>query len=190
VAELAGAPFQQNPGLTPSGVRLNRGLVSRASIIGVIINKTPESFFLDDSTKVIEVRSFDATPVSVLASVGDVVHVIGRPREYNGQRYLVLEICKRLRDLGWIDYRKAELELNHAEKEFVEAPIREVEEVVANTTNPFELIVSKIRELDAGPGADIEQVLTAHSDAEKFVRTLIEEGEIFEIKPGKLKVLE
>jgi hypothetical protein len=56
--------------------------------------------------------------------------------------------------------------------------------------NPYEVLVGKIRELDTGTGAQIDDLLPLLPDAEKYIRTLIEEGEIFEIRPGRLKILE
>ncbi len=51
-----------------------------------------------------------------------------------------------------------------------------------------------IKELDAGKGANMDEVIEKCAgdgdDAEKIIKSLLEEGEIFEIRPGKLKVLE
>lgn len=185
LAEIASGSFLQNDTM-PSGIQTGRGMISRASIIGVMIDKQDKEFSIDDGTNVINVRSFDTNPVPVYANVGDIVLVIGRPREYNGQRYLVLEICKKIRNNGWIQYRKKELSL------LTQPKVEVKEETPAESKNPFEALVAAIRDLDKGPGADIDVVLARVDapDANKFLRTLIEEGEIFEIRPGKLKVLE
>jgi hypothetical protein len=61
---------------------------------------------------------------------------------------------------------------------------------VDSKKNPFELIVEKIRASDSGTGVQIDELMQIVPDAERYVRTLIEEGEIFEIRPGRLKVLE
>jgi exosome complex RNA-binding protein Csl4 len=187
LGDISSGPWVQNEGILPSGVQTQRGFVSRASIMGVVIDKSATSFSLDDGTNVVSVRSFDTKPV--LASVGDIVLVIGRPREYNGERYLVLEICKRLRNTAWVQYRKRELDtLRSASFE-----IPTVEPVVtedASKKNPYDVLMAKIRELDAGGGVAIGDLLTVVPEAEKFIRTLIEEGEIFEIKPGRVKILE
>jgi len=186
----------QNDGLVPSGVRTGRGMISRASVLGVIIEKQEMSFSLDDGTTSVSVRSFDAK-VPVRAGIGDIVLVIGRPREYNGERYLALEICKKLRNNGWAQYRKTELsllgtsaapEITSRQEEL--APVAHTVQVLETVKNPYETITERIRALDVGNGADIEEVLAAVPESEKLLRSLIEEGEIFEIRPGKLKVLE
>lgn len=217
----------QNDGLVPSGVRTHRGMVARASAIGVIVERRGDAAFtMDDGTAIMGVRSFDAAPAPLRADVGDMVLVIGRPREYQNERYLVLEICKRLRNPAWAQYRKRELALlqdtmhiapvlrhndvpaAHAVQDAaiaISAAVTNTHQTTAATTdndtavprsapakNPFELLIMKIRELDAGGGADVEDILQAlqFPDGEKYLRTLIEEGEIFETRPGKVKVLE
>ena len=200
LADIATGAWVQNDGLTPSGVRTGRGFISRASILGVIIEKSEAGLALEDGTSIMSVRSFEAKPVPVSAQVGDIVLVVGRPREYNGERYLVLEICKKIRNPAWVQYRKTELALLSSaaapEAEVFEVAPREhavastIVTVQETAKNPFEIIVDKIREQDTGSGADIEELLGLVPDAERFVRTLLEEGEIFEIRPGRLKVLE
>jgi hypothetical protein len=190
--EISEGAWVQNEGLVPSGVRTGRGMIARASIIGVMISKEEKSFAIDDGTNIISVRSFD--PVPVHANIGDIVLVIGRPREYNGERYLALEICKRVRNPSWVQYRKRELECVAPADVHVAAPsqvpVAPAPVPVEPVKNPFEAIVQAIRAFDNGPGADIEEVLAAVPEGAKFIQTLIEEGEIFEIRPGRLKVLE
>ncbi len=200
--ELKNGVWMQNDGLVPSGVKTIRGTISRVNTIGVMIDKSEGAFSIDDGTSIIRVRSFDTPAPTIYASIGDLVLVVGRPREYNNERFLVLEIVKRLRNPAWIQYRKKELELLSG-VEIYEMPIvddsvaftpvaHKVEVPISSTKNPFELLIEKIRELDSGSGADIEEVIaTLKIDgAEKYVRTLIDEGEIFETKPGRVKVLE
>jgi hypothetical protein len=155
--------------------------------MGVLVDKQESNLAVDDGTHIISVRSFD--PVPVYAQVGDMVHVVGRPREYNGERYLVLEICKRIKNPAWVQYRKRELEQLYGK--VTQAPKTPIP-VEVDAKNPFETIVGKIRELDHGTGADVDEVIAAAGlpDANKLLQTLMEEGEIFEIKPGRVKVLE
>ena len=57
--------------------------------------------------------------------------------------------------------------------------------------NSFETLIELIKKHDSGDGADVENVLAEFKgDGEKLVKVLLEEGEIFEIRPGKIKVLE
>jgi len=45
--------------------------------------------------------------------------------------------------------------------------------------------------LDSGEGADIEDVIVKADvkDCEPLLNSLIKEGEIFEVRPGRIKVL-
>ena len=68
-----------------------------------------------------------------------------------------------------------------------------VEEIKDNNVedNIFDMIYSLIPTLDKGDGVTIEE-LKKHikrEDCEKIIYRLIEEGEVFEIKPGKIKIL-
>ena len=46
--------------------------------------------------------------------------------------------------------------------------------------------------MDNGDGADTEDIITSANmdNTEDIIKSLLEEGEIFEVRPGKLKVLE
>lgn len=192
--ELSEGSFIQNPGLEPSGVKTGRGMISRCSVLGVIIDKGENTVTVEDGTTAISVRSFDRP---ILPNVGELVLVIGRPREYNGERYVALEICKRVRNPAWVSYRRKELEgiggtmtIGTAVQDIPAPSLKHETVPAAAPKNPFEAIIEAIRSLDKGNGADIEDVIASVPDGQKFITTLIEEGEVFEIRPGRLKVLE
>ena len=56
----------------------------------------------------------------------------------------------------------------------------------------YERIYSLIRQLDDGKGADVEEVLQTSQikEGEEIIKQLILEGEVFELFPGRLKVLQ
>ncbi len=185
--------------MEPSGVRTARGFVSRTNVLGVIVGKDDGGFTLDDGTSTMSVRAFDTAPTMLAHDVGEVVIVIGRPRDYNDERYLVLEICKKLRSTAWVEYRRKELSLFAGLAPAAEPRITisqdeavVVEVPATSGKNPYEMIIDIIRELDSGSGADVGDVLAKYNgtDGEDVVRSLREDGEIFEIRPGKVKVLE
>lgn len=208
VGELRSGTWLQNTGIAPSGVQTARGLLSRVSIIGVIVDNPDDgSFMIDDGSGTIRVRTFDAGPTASKTEVGNLVLVIGRLREYSGERYIGLEICKAVSNPAWATYRKKEIEY-FAENFVVEENVAQSAQREADSDsqtaqisvhvpesapkNPFERIIGMIKELDDGSGAPIDDVLAKvqHPDAKRITNTLLEEGEIFEIKPGRVKVLE
>lgn len=200
--------------------------ISRVNVIGVIINKEQEppagrSIIIDDSTGRITLRVFEVAPSVEELKVGDIIRVIGRPREFNNMMYIIPEIIKRVESPTWLQVRKLELELhqkNRPEKRAKakaaqqEAAMKEKttafayeeenindreddDEKTANKNpqekNQFERFVEVVKQLDIGDGADMETVIARfEGDGEKLMRILLEEGEVFEVKPGKIKVLE
>ena len=193
--------------------------LSRVNIVGVVLsvdtsNPNAVSFVLDDGSGVLTARTFEAMPQLESLRLGAIVRVIGKPREFNGSVYLIPEIVKEFTDPSFVRMRKIVLEIvakkrgpivkqvekevlkrseisvsSIKEEEITEAPIDQGE--VSSEKNKFELLIGVIREKDTGDGADVEQVIESfEGDGEKLVKVLLEEGEIFEIKPGRIKVLE
>ncbi|MBI2557983.1 hypothetical protein HYW20_01565 [Candidatus Woesearchaeota archaeon] len=165
--------------------------VSRANIIATLISKSEQpqysSSVIDDASGKILLRSFYVNAFSKF-DVGDVVLVIGRIREFNGERYIMPEILKKLEGAGWINVRKLELG---------KTPVA-IKETVGNEDNPqhednaAENIYLLIKKLDDGDGASVDDIIknSGSDSAEIIINRLLENGDVFEIKPGKLKVLE
>ncbi|MBR9703223.1 hypothetical protein GOV10_04245 [Candidatus Woesearchaeota archaeon] len=202
VNDLLSGEYIQKEGWTPNFVRTTRGPVSRANIMGVIVQEPePNVFVLDDGTGQVRVRTFE-NPVTNL-KIGDSVLFVGRPRQYASQLFLNYEILKTINP-AWLAYRKEEL--NHLlleeqevvkKQETVIAPgADEGEEVVVSTgENLFVKVLDVIRQLDTkndGQGAEHDKILSLvdNKEAARVLTSLLEEGEVFENKPGLLKVLE
>ena len=161
ISELRSGRFAQQED-APSAVILQDGKeLQRVRLYGVIVSTN--ELVVDDGTGSILIRTFE-TPTN--AQIGDPVLVIGRPRVYNEQPYLLGEIIKTVHP-DWLQLRKKQ------------APIK--------TQNPLEIV----RALDNGEGADYDEVLKRiGTKGEDIIVHLLSTGEIFETKPGKLKLLE
>ncbi len=74
-------------------------------------------------------------------------------------------------------------------KETEEIVVEEIQE--EKPENKIELIIKTIKEFDKGDGADIEEIISKLNSikAESIISSLIKEGEVFEIRPGRVKVL-
>lgn len=83
------------------------------------------------------------------------------------------------------------VEVTPKEPENLNDPSKAVKTDFEPKENPFDKIVRVINDLDEGRGADFEAVVqkSGIEKAEDIVNNLLLEGEIFEISPGKLKVL-
>lgn len=169
--------------------------VYRANVIAttVGIDSEDKSIILDDGTGRIKVKSFDDNYSFKNISLGEVVLVIGKIREF-GEKYILPEIVKSIVDKKWIEVRKKELGVLTLEKkeEKIETKIQEEEIIEEVKENKTDAIISVIRNLDEGEGADLDQVLLALSTTatEKDIERLLNEGEIFQTKPGRVKVLD
>ena len=122
--------------------------------------------------------------------------VIGRPREYDREIYVIPEIVKKLKNPIWLKVRQQQIPVeessdNSDSQQEVSENETSVKSETFNFREQYEKIYSLIKDLDDGSGADVEEVLQQMSgvDAESIVKQLIIEGEVFEITPGKLKIL-
>ena len=82
-----------------------------------------------------------------------------------------------------------ELEKNVKEKKVYQNKTSFKEEIIDES--PKNKILKLIKGLDKGNGVSIEEItLKDVEGVDKIVDSLLKKGDIFELKPGKLKVLE
>ena len=175
VKDVLTKPYVVQEGWEPN--YLDMGIkVSRVNIVGVITH-ADENYKLEDESGEIMLKSFE--PLPQVVAVGDVVIVIGRPREYNDERYVAPETIQKV-DAKWLQVRKIELQST-----IIEAP--EIKE----PTPINKKIIECIERLDTGNGVLTESLVTelGVDDIETHIAELLMEGEIFEIRPGVLKLL-
>ncbi len=176
-----------------------------------------KTFILEDNTGKILLRSFEEQNFN--ANVGDVVLVIGKPRKYNDSFYIIPEIVKvidkkwieyRLKELELLEEKLLLMEEVKVEEKTIEKKDKEEEKVKEkiddfleekneikekeNEKSDSEIIYDLIKENDKGDGADMFLILKLAEEkgiknAEKNIHLMLELGDIFEIKAGKLKVL-
>lgn len=174
----------------PNYVLVEGNQVSRVNMMGAVIAADQETKILviNDGSGSIAVRSFEDWGYK--ADVGDIVVVIGRPREFNDERYIVPEIIKKIDDNRWVELRKAELMLRGLSSGPKNEDPIESETAVADIDDDYSKVFKTIREADNGDGADTQEVISKSGGSEAMIRNLLKEGEIFEIRPGRLKILE
>ena len=122
---------------------------------------------------------------------------------FNEETYVFPEIIKILLDSKWLKVRELEMkikrknqniELNIPEKkEFIkeEKKEKELTKPKKEQINYRDLILKKIKEDDCDEGVSIANIenIFGINNCETIINELLEEGEIFEIKPGKVKIL-
>lgn len=198
IKDVLNSKYVKNEGFNPNYLEINSKEVSRVNIIAVIVDKSGISNYkaleIDDGTGKISARAFENGVSLDNINVGDVVLVIGRPREFSSEKYVLIETIKKT-DSAWAKVRKLELERENLE-EYSAAQVNTVsnennlvEENIVDDS-PANKVIKLIKELDKGDGVAIEDILSKNiNDADKIIDMLLKEGDIFEIRPGRLKVL-
>ena len=249
IKDLLDGRFIKREGWEPSYIETKRGNISRVNIIGAIIKKEGEVLILDDGTGQIIIRSFEQDNKIAKTNVGEIQLIIGRPREFGDEKYIVPEIIKKIENSSWIMYRKLELQdetgpvvenkITITEETSEDKPVEtekisqdekpesepvktaeqpktqesvevednkiistsETKEVLSKPVKKIEIeeakidivdsVLQKISELDAGVGVKIEDIIKhfEKESANATINKLIEQGDIFEVKPGIVKVL-
>jgi RPA family protein len=203
IRELITGKYVKQEGWLPNYVlSVKNEKISRVNIIGVVVTvpDNSESVFIDDGTGKIEVRSFEDKTIFKDITIGDIILVIGRPREFNSQIYINCEIAKKINNKDWLEYRKKEILLKNIkmpditekrmEQDQVELYKEEEKVKEDDEVDVHDQILANIRELDKGSGCDINDLIAKNPKVEEAIQDLLSKGEIFEIGPGKVKVLE
>lgn len=180
--------------------------VSRVNIIAAITSLASEknpfySMIIDDGTGSIEIRSFEDNKTFNDLKIGQILNIIGKPRIFGNDKFIMPEIIRPITDERWIKARALEIKkdslLHKPDVSIIKEPNsvqKKVEEelIVKNTNSDFEQAIELIRKNDTGPGAETQHIISLlkNQDGEKIVNKLLELGEIFETQPGKIKVLD
>ena len=201
IGDLKDGQYIKEEGLRPNYVLLkNDHKVSRVNLIGTVVSSNKDTgytnIYLDDGSGKISVRAFEQNPAMDSLSIGDPVFIIGRPREYGQEIYVLPEIIKKILNMNWLEVRLLELKKNKvvqsvptAEDSFKDNKDAVEEEVVEDKS--LAPVRTAIKKLDSGSGADYENIIKeCGSDAEQVISTLLKNGDVFEVSPGKLKLLE
>ena len=192
IKDILNSRYIKTEGFNPNYLEIHNQEVSRINVIGVVVQKSElnnyKTLTIEDGTGKIYARVFENNLLLDKIDVSDVVLIIGRPREFSNEKYILIEVIRKT-DPSWAKVRKLELEKNIVEDNKSSDSDNNIEEdIVPSSTNK---IVKLIKELDKGEGVSIEEISSKDiEDIDKRIDILLREGDIFEIKPGKLKVLE
>ncbi len=199
ISAILSNQYVEQEGWNPNYLLVNGKQVSRVNLIATVIDKQASSslvtLVLDDSTGIIQAMLFnDEVKKAADLNVGDTVLIIGRPRKFNDQKFITIEISRKVNSL-WMRVRKEELQ-----KEFEITAQDNNESSNSSNQNGNKLlnrfnekILEIVKETDQGNGADIDEVISSsglkESEAHEAILELIKLGEIYEPKPNKIKIL-
>lgn len=190
IKDILSSKYIKTEGTEPNYLGINSKGVSRVNILGAVLGKSKldnyDSITIEDGSGRISAMVFDDKISLGGIEVGDVVVLIGKPREFSSEKYVVIEAIKKI-DPAWVKVRNLELKKNSNNSKAAEQVTSDEENI---DLSPKNKIIRIIKDFDKGDGAFIESILSKNIDgAEKIIDSLLKEGGVFELKPGKLKVL-
>jgi RPA family protein len=191
IKDVLDSKYVKNENFTPNYLELNSQEISRVNIVGVIVQKAElsnyKSLILDDGTGKISARVFENYASLNDFNVSDVVLVTGKPREFASEKYIVIETIKKINP-AWAKVRNLELQ---EKQKGDNTQKKEVVEEKSVDLNPQNNILKLIKDLDKGNGVSIEDLPSEKfNEFDKIINAMLKEGDIFEVKPGRYKVLE
>ena len=194
--------------LTKGGKKLFRVSIT-AAVLHKELQGSITNILIDDGSEKIILRSFEENKTIKELTIGDVILVVGRIRIYNTEKYISPEIVKKIDPL-WLKVRSLELNSfenkeypNQENEKYVESKndnivdaektedTGEIKEVEDDLVMPLQKLRKLISELDQGNGVLIEEVIEKSSldKTEELIQKMLENGDIFQNVPGKIKVL-
>ena len=187
VSKIVNSKFLRDE-LSAGFLQIGELKVSRVNIIGTVVHISEQNgnsvASIDDGTGRMPLRTFEQTNILSKIEVGDLVLLVGKVREFNNEKYLIPEIIKKFENLDWMSLRKKEVSLLPLSLENLDPK--------EPPKSPGADVYDLIKSMDSGDGVPIEDIIKKSDDANAEIKVsrLLEKGDIFEIRPGRLKVLE
>jgi hypothetical protein len=141
------------------------------------------SLTVDDASGQLKLKVF-GDDIGLIQEImqGDTLQIIGNMREWNGELYMIPEVVKKV-DARWLLVRK--LEIQNARRDMPEAK--------KGDSSVKDGILDKIKGAEADGGIDRETlVMDVEASPEVIeveVKKLLEEGLVYEPRPGRLRYL-
>jgi hypothetical protein len=161
---------------------------------------------MDDGSASILVIDFNQRKKTTTLKVGNPVLVIGRPRQAEKDLFIASEIAtsdQLIKQPLWIVKRKEDLkklESNLVQKiDSEEVLVEDLDETISDgeLVQPIsgnvtgDDIIVFMRKKDSGDGVSIDEIVDYFGqEADDVILTLMSMGEVYEIKPGRIKILE
>lgn len=156
----------------------------RVNLLATAVTKNSSGAYanliIDDGSGKVSLRSFDNQQMFDEFSAGDIVIIIGRPREFGSERYIVPEIIKKVNDSAWIQVRAREL-IN----------VQNGGSINGKADSPYDKISKLVGDCDNGEGADVDEIISKSNldNADALITGMIKEGIVYEAKSGRIKLV-
>lgn len=212
VYDIINSPYIKQEGeWEPNYLEFNGNKVSRVNIIANVILKFESddknycNLVLDDGSGTIRVKTWgEDTALISNINIGDMILMIGRPRSYNEEIYINPEIVKKIDNPNLELLRKLELLKRFGkskprekiyETEVIEKEISNEEEIIdVSSVSERQKILNLIEKHNSENGASVNEVINNidinKEKAEQLIQDLLKDGEIYQPKNGRLKIIE
>jgi RPA family protein len=204
ISDVVNGKWVKREGMEPSFVVTDSGeKVSRARIMGTVVaNFMAEdgnfgSVTLDDGTDTIRAKTFKTLKPLDSLKIGDMVEMIGKVREYNGEVYIIPEVVTGLQDPNMELLRRLELikKAQELKGRPPEAPPEEAgpsgkeEQKKEDDTELRKEILAVIESEPEGVEYRVilEGVKAPENRIESVLNEILAEGICYEPTPGKVK---
>ena len=174
-------------------------MVSRVRVMGVVVSKFISEddkyviVTLDDSSEITSARSFIDTDILKGIEVGETIDVVGKVKEYQEQIYILPEVVYIIEDPNWELVRRLELVIK--DKTLGKKPSsKAVEDKVEVEGEALrDRVLEVIKTGDEGEGVKyvtvVKETGIKEEDLDKIINDLLVEGEIYEPKIGRFKIM-
>lgn len=206
IIDLASGEWVQQDGMEPSYVISKaREKVSRARVLATVVSKFMSgdgnfgSVTLDDGTDTIRAKCFKDLTLLQKAEEGQLVDLIGKVREYNGEIYLMPEVIAKVRDPNMLLLRKLELmrRARELEKSGGEEEARQSKPGSSSAkpamASERDMLRKKMLEIiesgksGIGYASLVEKSGQPEDKVDAVVNELLAEGICYEPTPGKIR---
>jgi RPA family protein len=169
-------------------LELGEKKISRVNVLANCVDKFIQdgekkyaSLTVDDASGQIRLKAFGDDIESLKEIMqGDTLQIISNVREWNGELYLIPEIIKKV-DPRWLLVRKLEIQKSRKDIQ------------VEGDSSLREIIMKKIKDAEVDGGIDIDTIIMdteANPDLiNSEIKKLLEDGLIYEPRPGRLRYL-
>jgi len=167
--------------------------IIRVNIVGIIVNKYQNDnerkylfLTIDDGSNQINIKVFgDDVSLYENLTQGTAVLIIGNLRNWNNETYITPEIIRQI-DSKYITIRKLEVE-----KELKKNPLTIAKDQMIAVKDK---ILGAIKNSEENGGIEIENLILNFQEIsptiiDQEVKKMLEEGIIFEPRPGKVRYL-
>lgn len=191
IASLTQGKWMKQEGMDPSFVVTPQGeKVARARVLGTVVGRfiaedaTFASVTLDDGTDTLRAKTFKTAKPLDTANVGDILDVIGKVREWNGEIYMIPEVVSKVENPNIELLRR--LEIAEKLKDFDAGEVKSEEQEKEDIRQEVLLVIEKEK---AGISYDalLKAIKRKEQDVEKVINDLLSEGVCYEPTPGKIR---